>query len=254
MQQKWPTESVHRFKKTVFAALVAGAVITVLVAWACALWAPSRFAFDPFENPSRAVDTADTDGMGKGLHYEQGGFGWAYTYLRGGRYWLNGKPDVIWMGPYGGIYHRVAGWPFHALRSRVEVLDSQVSNSFSEDDLPPNVVPVIPQRRSWELPWREILYRGVASKDFPAWMGPQPDRRLPLIPMPLPFLANVIFYGAGCILATSISRLLRRSVLRSTSALKRTGAPHFVPRSPAISPRPLRGWRTQAVTNRTRVS
>ncbi len=179
-----------KLRRAVFP-LFAGAVLTVLVAWVCILWMPSRYARDPFVAPTMSREKVDPDGV-KGLHYEQAGFGWTFTYLRGERFWSpNGKPHLHWAGPYGGTYHRVAGWPFYAMRSRVEVVDSQRSSRFSEGAPEPEVRP---QRRRWELPGKEILYRGIASKDLPAWLAVQPDRRLPLIPMPFGFIGNAVVY------------------------------------------------------------
>ena len=142
-----------------------------------------------FQNPLERRETLDPDDE-KGLHYEEKGFGWEFIWVRG--YLTEGNPDPMWTGPYGGTYHRVAGWPFHALRSRVEVLDSQVSGrSFEGEPMPE----VREQRRRWELPWKEIFYRGIASKDLPSWLGADPGRRLPLIPMPLGLAGDAILYS-----------------------------------------------------------
>src|SRR5262245_31343637 len=113
------------------ASLVVGAAATVAVAWMCAMWSPTRASIDPFPNPAGIVDTIDPDGK-VGLHGSERGFGWEHTSLRGERFTTDGKEVVNWAGPYGGVYHRAAGWPLPALRSRVEVLDSQAANRFSE--------------------------------------------------------------------------------------------------------------------------
>jgi hypothetical protein len=198
-------------------ALLFGSITTIAVAWGCALWTPSRFSFDPFQNPSKAVETADPDGV-KGLHYQEAGFGWTFTHLRGERSTSNGKVDVFWSGPYGGTYHRAAGWPFSALRSRVEVLDSQVSGRFSEGQPMPES---IPQRTRWELPWKEILFRGIASKDLPAWFHAETNRRIPLIPLPLGFAGNMLLYAMIYLMAPWFGRLLSHGVLHN-HALQRT--------------------------------
>ena len=185
-------------------ALLFGSMITVTVAWGCALWTPSHFSFDPFQSRSKAVETADPDGV-KGLQYQEAGFGWTFMYLRGEKF----LSDVIWCGPYGVKHHRVAGWPFSALRSRVEVLDSQVSGRFSEGQPEPGVKP---QRTRWELPWKEILFRGVASKDLPAWFHAKTGRRMPLIPLPAGFAGNTLWYATIYLMALWLGRFLWRGV------------------------------------------
>ena len=130
------------------------------------MWSPTRATIDPFPDPAGIADTIDPDG-GVGLHGREIGFGWEYTSLRGERFTTNGKEDVIWAGPYGGVYHRFVGWPLSGLRSRVEVLDSEAANRFSEGQPEPQVV--LQQRRRWESPAREILYRGIATTDLPGW-------------------------------------------------------------------------------------
>jgi hypothetical protein len=183
-----------------------GSLLTVLMAWACILWAPTRTVFDPFHSPAQAVETTDPDGV-KGLHYQEHGFGWSYLYLRGDR--TSPKTNVIWSGPYGGIYHRLAGWPFPALRSRVEVLDSQAASRFSEGTPEPAA---IPQRRRWQLPWKEILRRGAATQDLPGWVHAKPGRRVPLIPLPWGLALDTLVLGMICLTAVGMSRFARRMI------------------------------------------
>ena len=172
-------------------ALAAGAMMTVLVAWCCALWSPWRYEIDPFADPVNAVATADPNGE-MGLHFQECAVGWTRMTLRGEIHWHNGKPDFLYPGPYGGTYHQFAGWPFKALRSCVTVLDSQAANRVVGGE-GPDVIVI--QRRRWELPWDEIVHRGVASNDLPAWMHAQYGRRLALVPIPLGFMANSLFYA-----------------------------------------------------------
>jgi hypothetical protein len=171
--------------------LIVGAAITIVVAWACAMWSPVRSTLDPFPNPAGMADTSDPDGD-VGLHGIESGFGWMLTELRGTRSTLNGREDIYWYGPWGGVYHRLAGWPMASLRSRVEVLDSDRANQVYEGE--PEPVPVLPRRR-WALPAGEIVHRGLATKDLPGWMHAQPDRRLPLIPMGLGFAVDTLVYA-----------------------------------------------------------
>lgn len=154
------------------------------------MWSPICAAVDPFPNPAGIADTVDPDGV-VGLHGRESGFGWAYMSLRGHRA-VGNRESVFWNGPYGGVYHRVAGWPLPALKSRVEVLDSQVSGRFSEGEPEPEVVT---QRRRWDLPAREIVYRGIPTKDLPNWLRAHPDRRLPLVPIALGFAINTLTYA-----------------------------------------------------------
>lgn len=201
MQHRPHRSGIHLIRPAI-TLLVVGAAATVAVAWGCAMWSPIRATADPFPNPTGIADTVDPDGV-VGLHGRESGFGWAYMSLRGERFMTNGKEDVIWTGPYGGVYHRVAGWPLPALRSRVEVLDSQVSSRFSEGEPEPEVVQ---QRRRWDLPAREIVYRGVATKDLPTWLRAHPDRRLPLVPIALSFAIDTLTYAIAFALVVSVWR------------------------------------------------
>ncbi len=201
-----PRQPRFRWPQQAACAAVFGLLATFVVAWACILWSPTHFAFDPFESPSEAVATADPDGV-KGLHYHEHGFGWFYTYLRGERFWSNGKPDVFWSSPYGGTYHRFAGWPIYAVWSRVEVLDSQSAGRHSEGQPAPEVQP---QRRGWQLPWGEVIHRGVATKDLPVWMHARLDRRVPLIPLPLGFGLDAFIYAVIYLIAAHLIRLAWR--------------------------------------------
>src|SRR5688500_18245245 len=137
-------------------ALTAGAAATVAVAWACATWAPTRVVEDPMDDPAAALETVDPDGA-RALHFRQRAFGWTYSCLRGERVHSDSRGTVhlIWAPPYGGVDHQIAGWPLPALRSRVEVLDSQGPGRSYVDGADP--VP-IRQRRRWELPADEIYH------------------------------------------------------------------------------------------------
>src|SRR2546421_7385406 len=81
--------------------LVVGAVVTSLIAWACALWVPMDLETDPWTNPHTATNTFAPDGT-EGVYYCENGVGTTYMCLAGTLYWHNGKPDLIYVGPYGG--------------------------------------------------------------------------------------------------------------------------------------------------------
>jgi hypothetical protein len=181
-----------------------GAAVTIAVAWGCAAWSPLRAVADPF--PDLASDgesvpeTVDPDGV-TGLHYRETGFGWTSMRQSGWRSrGKDGRAIVDRIGPYGGTHHRTAGWPLAALRSRVHVLDSQVASRRYEGE--PEVMPT-PQRRRWQLPAREIVYRGLATDDLPGWLGARRGRRLPLVPLPGGFVLNTFTYAAAYALAAS---------------------------------------------------
>ncbi len=192
--------------RTLIVPLLVGAAITFVVAWGCALWSPVRATVDPFPNPAGIAETVDPDGN-VGLYYRESGFGWTCMSLRGQRSVTDGRKNVFWSGPYGGVFHRVAGWPLPALRSRVEVLDSQVSNRYIDGEPPSQI---LTQRRRWDLPAREIVYRGIATKDVPSWLHAYLDRRLPLVPLPLGFIVDTLVYAiAFALLAGAVRRAMR---------------------------------------------
>ena len=176
--QHRPHSSRLNFIRAAIVSMLVGAAATVASVLGLAMWSPTRATIDPFPDPAGIADTIDPDG-GVGLHGREIGFGWEYTSLRGERFTTNGKEDVIWAGPYGGSRTTASSaGPCLRLRSRVEVLDSQAANRFSEGQPEPQVV--LQQRRRWELPAREILYRGIATTDLPGWTRAIPidDSRL----------------------------------------------------------------------------
>ncbi|MCU1292633.1 MAG: hypothetical protein JWP08_1483 [Bryobacterales bacterium] len=213
--QHQPYRCGIRLTRTLTTSLVLGAATTVAVAWGCAMWSPKRTTSEPFPNPKGIADTVDPDGV-VGLHDRESGLGWVFMSLRGQRFMAKAKEDVFWGSPYGGVYHRVAGWPLPALRSRVEVVDSQGSSRFSEGEPEPEGVT---QRRRWDLPAREIVYRGIATKDLPDWSRAYSGRRLPLVPMVLGFAVDTLAYGiafallaGGCSIAWRRLRAARRGL------------------------------------------
>jgi hypothetical protein len=192
-------------KRQMFRALGCGALITLMIAWACALWSPTRFTFEPFDNPTIAKETVDPDGL-RGVHHVECGIGWSYACRRGER---TDSGDIMWCGPYGGVYHRFYGWPFKAMRSRVEVFDSQSAGRFSEGQEPPELPPA---RTRWALPLAEIIARGVATKDGPRWLHARNDQRLALVPQPAEFCADTLLYAIACLIINAVSAKVWRAI------------------------------------------
>lgn len=204
--------TVLRYARRLILPLAVGAAATVAVAWACAAWSPVRMVVDPFPDPSSTgetvAETVDPDGV-TGLHYRATAFGWEYTYPCGWRSRdADGRTNVFRTGPYGWTFHQTAGWPLPALRSRVEVLDSQAASRRVEGE---SEVTPTPQRRRWQLPPREILYRGLATDDLPARLHAQPGRRLPLVPLIQGFVLDTLLYAAAyALVASSVRTAWRR--------------------------------------------
>jgi hypothetical protein len=181
-----------------------GAILNVIVAWACIIWAPTIEVVEPMRRPHAIDETIDPHGV-RALHWRESGFGWTLSSPCG---WRPGddRSEVIWRGPYGRIYHRSAGWPFPSIWSRVSVLDSQAATRTCEGC--PEYEGVA-QRVRWELPVGEIVQRGLASKDLPGWCHAQPDRRLPLIPLWPGFVGNTLVYAAFWLLLRATVREAR---------------------------------------------
>lgn len=187
--------------------LLAGATATIGVAWTCALWSPTRVVPDPFGDWAKVPETMDPDGV-SGVHWIEAAFGWKFSTFYAERTTVNGVVDIVRRGPYGGVWHRTAGWPLLALRSRVEVVDSQVVwRNYRGDGAPPRSSP---ERRRWDLPLDEILYRGIAADDLPEWLHSQHERRLPLIPVPFGFTVNTLVYGSIFALLTMVFKAVHR--------------------------------------------
>jgi hypothetical protein len=188
-------------------ALFGGIMATYLAAWSCAAWSPEQSFYSPMENPQSAVESIGPDGQ-SALLYHSDGFGWSYIVPMGHR--LPGSPYPDWSGPYGGVYHQLSGWPFFALRSRVEIHDSQAASRTYEDD--PNPPPVVIQRTRWQLPRDEIIRRGLNTSELPKSLHVRPNRRLALIPIPLGFAANTLIYAIVLLFVSRLLIAIRRRI------------------------------------------
>jgi hypothetical protein len=65
----------------------------------------------------------------------------------------------------------------------------------------------------WDLPWQEILRRGLQTSPLAAWLHARKERRLPIAPLWSGFAANTLFY-LGVLFAFSF---LWRRVLEQTT-------------------------------------
>ena len=170
--------------------LVAFAAQT-LIAWALTLWSPARettMYFDDLRNdrpdrhvfrppPDACFSFADRTGP---LWYPPDRPAAADRFGRGPEAWLVTRSvgyrtieaeSVFLRGITHGFafdrmdtrVERSAGWPCLSLRSVVRPLD---------DD----------RLRRWDLPWREIVARGLQTDDLPGWLRARSGRRLPLLP------------------------------------------------------------------------
>ncbi len=191
-------------------AVLIGAIATVMVSWTCAIWLPTHYVYDPFMHLHSAPESISPDGE-SGLVYEESNTGWKYTFLRGQRSTAHGKVVVHFPSPYGGTYYQVEGWPFKAMRSRVEVLDSQANQLVNGEPVSPN----LQARCRWELPRDEIIRRGLASQDLPVWFHAQPNRRLALVPITAGFIGDTLMYAAIFLVLAGLWRMRRRSSIRT---------------------------------------
>jgi hypothetical protein len=83
------------------------------------------------------------------------------------------------------------------------VLDSQAASRRPEGE---SEGTPLPQRRRWQLPPREIFFRGLATNDLPARLRAQPGRRLPLVPLVHGFVLDTLLYAAAYALIASGGR------------------------------------------------
>jgi hypothetical protein len=161
------------------------------------------------EHPETAIESIDPDGESAILFHDDG-FGWSNLCPVGHR--VPFLPTPLWRGPFGGTYFHLSGWPFFALKSRVEVLDSQVANRTYEGAPPPTTILV--QRTRWQLPPAEILHRGLATNDLPAFFHARPGRRLSLFPLPLGFSANTFLFALTLLFAARLLGCVRQRFRR----------------------------------------
>jgi hypothetical protein len=205
--------------RTVIFAVLGGALTTVLVAWACVTWTREHTtALPDFSKISRAefvrLAGSTNPHASVSLNDERFGFGWDYTFEAGRVYWTKGKADVAWAGPYWATYERTAGWPLRAVWSRVEVIDGGRYDDFNPP--PANV------RHRWELPWSEIIHRGLNTSDLPAFLHAEPERRWPIVPIPLGFALDTLVYSGLWLIVLVVAG-------RFALAMRQRGFPVLVP-------------------------
>lgn len=182
--------------RLVVVAGVAGVLLTVVMAWGCAMWSPITYRPPVFGPQAVRAESVGFDGQ-TGVWDEERGFGWAQLELVG---WDH--PDHIeWNRSSSMPVHRLAGWPAPALWSRT---DRDVMST--KPNRPPSM-PAYPLR--WDLPRDEIFHRGLNTDDLPEWLGAQKQRRLPLVPMWSGVLVNTVFYGAIVLGLIALSRFIR---------------------------------------------
>jgi len=177
--------------RLVVVAGVAGVLLTVVVAWGCAMWLPITYRPPVFGPQAVPAESVGFDGQ-RGIWDEERGFGWAQLELVG---WGGGE-DITWIRYSSRSVHRLAGWPAPALWSRTKL---EVGAAKPMSDV----------AHRWNLPRDEIFHRGLNTDDLPEWLGAQKQRRLPLVPMWSGILVNTVFYGAIVLGLITLPRFIR---------------------------------------------
>jgi hypothetical protein len=157
--------------------LAISAIVTVFVAWACALWSPYTHHTAPPVEP--LVD--GYPGTVTGPDGSQ-----AYWFTRDGPGLMAAEPSgahgadgrfLYWSGRHTPAYYR-SGWPMFAVQSVVQFEEGAAGRYLSR----------------WELSRGEIFHRGLQTSLLPAWSDAQPERRLPLVPLWPGFAVDILLY------------------------------------------------------------
>jgi len=172
------------------AAIFTGIIATYLVAWSCAMWTPAVLGDISFsENKPIQID---------GKTYR---FYMIFNFI--GLYeivaYKNNQDfmtDLIQGGNQTQDTHQFSGLPFPALHSRIKVV------SFNTP-----------------IPQADILNRGLATNNLPAFLHARPDRRLSLVPDFPGFLLDTLIFAL-------LFHLVLRPVVRLIG-LRRSQGPGF---------------------------
>lgn len=186
--------------------VIVGAILTVLVAWSCILFASPQHGSAPAISAGVPVSVAGPPGEEPGQWFHVAGRGWTAAEPHGYRIYGDGGDDSFkdWMGG-GTPAVRAAGWPCYALWSRVDAVESHRGIAY-------------PTR--WQLPAGEILRRGIPTESLPTeWLARLHPRlaaneptRLPLVPLWPGFLVDTVVFGALALLLAHFARRALRTL------------------------------------------
>jgi hypothetical protein len=176
--------------RTTISLLFCAAILNYLVALVCMLWSPYTHNDSPPEKPDGSLP-ADVRGP-------DGSMNWWLTHSGPGVY--SASPAIAevyqetifngWKFTATPAFFR-SGWPMLSMQSIVHYYQAPDGHDLAR----------------WELPKTEILSRGLQINQLPAFLHAQPDRRIPLIPIPIGFTVNTACYFLVLLV---IHRLWRR--------------------------------------------
>jgi hypothetical protein len=158
--------------------LVGSTTITVLVAWACILFSPYKQSSWPRDGtPSYLTD--GPNGIQNWWMVNRG-FGVWESRAMGSR-----SLDIFsWHDDaYTPAFFR-GGWPMYSMQSVVVGVPPNGADPNDYDHY----------LRRLDLPFGEIIRRGLQTSQLPAWWHVQEARRLPIIPFWPGFIVDTSFY------------------------------------------------------------
>lgn len=182
--------------RVVSISILAGAILNGLVAWVLVLWSPySNVIYPPRpEGGGHAQRTIGPRGI----------LNW-WKVRNGCGVW-----EAIPMGSMDGRVFRSddeytpafyrAGLPLFSLQSVVTGIPPEGGNPHDYDRF----------LRKWELPLKEILYRGMQTRWLPQWMNANQARRIPLLPFFPGFAANTLLYSCMVFLVWAAWHRIRK--------------------------------------------
>jgi hypothetical protein len=180
--------------RTFLLLFVSSIFLNVLVAWACILWSPyTRGSLPPERQDRRMPSTSPGPDGSYNWWWTGQGFGVSDAVATGAEVLEGGEYLLYWKGRKTPAFYR-GGWPMLSMQSVVTAHQDAAGANLAK----------------WELPYREILRRGLQTGLLPAWWHAREERRLPIVPLWFGFAANTLFYFGVLFACSFLWRRVRK--------------------------------------------
>ena len=174
--------------------------LNVLVAWACILWSPYiRSSLPPEREDGELPSTFPGPDGSCNWWWTGQGFGVSDAIPTGAAVSEGGAYFRYWKGSGTPAFYR-GGWPTLSMQSVVTAHGDAVGANLAK----------------WNLPYREIVRRGLQTSLVPAWLHARKERRLPIVPLWPGFAANKLFYFGVLFTLTFLWRRIRKQTMNNS--------------------------------------
>jgi hypothetical protein len=168
------------------ALVLSGMILNVLVAWSCILWSPNNLSIMPQEKADHTMPDQNIGPDGThGWWFTGSGFGVWESELSGAEVDPGDNGQLFfnsWRGSRTPAFYR-GGWPMLSMQSLVNAVPD-----------PKHIHDTGEVLMKWNLPFGEIVHRGLQTDSLPAWLHVQEGRRLPIVPLWLGFAVDTLLY------------------------------------------------------------